>query len=151
MLVRVLPIIPRVKSVYRRTDSYLPKITNNIKMSTIDDIESLMKSMRREAYRYAREFRAAFIVVHVDVSEEECWMRNSRRDDGDVLKVPREAFERLAAAFDRPGKGGYDADEAFDKNYVVVKPPKKGSGGGSGNDDRVVGSHRLYILSTEKN
>ena len=36
------------------------------------------KSMRREAYRYAREFRAAFIVVHVDVSEEECWMRNSR-------------------------------------------------------------------------
>ena len=64
------------------------------------------KSMRREAYRYAREFRAAFIVVHVDVSEEECWMRNSRRDDGDVLKVPREAFERLAAAFDRPGKGG---------------------------------------------
>ena len=46
MLVRVLPIIPRVKSVYRRADSYLPKITNNIKMSTIDDIESLMKSMR---------------------------------------------------------------------------------------------------------
>ena len=90
------------------------------------------KSMRREAYRYAREFRAAFIVVHVDVSEEECWMRNSGREDGDVLKVPREAFERLAAAFDRPGKGGYDADEAFDKNYVVVKPPKKGSSGGGG-------------------
>ena len=93
------------------------------------------KSMRREAYRYAREFRAAFIVVHVDVSEEECWMRNSRRDDGDVLKVPREAFERLAAAFDRPGKGGYDADEAFDKNYMVVKPPKKGSSGGGGSNN----------------
>ena len=90
------------------------------------------KSMRREAYRYAREFRAAFIVVHVDVSEEECWMRNSRRDDGDVLKVPREAFERLAATFDRPGKGGYDADEAFDKNYMVVKPPSKGRSGGGG-------------------
>ena len=93
------------------------------------------KSMRREAYRYAREFRAAFIVVHVDVSEEECWMRNSRRDDGDVLKVPREAFERLAAAFDRPGKGGYDADEAFDKNYLVVKPPQKGSDVSGGNSD----------------
>lgn len=99
------------------------------------------KSMRREAYRYAREFRAAFIVVHVDVSEEECWMRNSRRDDGDVLKVPREAFERLAAAFDRPGKGGYDADEAFDKNYMVVKPPKKGSGGGSGSSNNTSSSN----------
>ena len=99
------------------------------------------KSMRREAYRYAREFRAAFIVVHVDVSEEECWMRNSRRDDGDVLKVPREAFERLAAAFDRPGKGGYDADEAFDKNYMVVKPPKKGSGGGGGSSNNTSSSN----------
>ena len=86
------------------------------------------KSMRREAYRYAREFRAAFVVVHVDVDEKECWERNSRREDGDVLKVPREAFERLKAAFDAPGKGGYDADEAFDKNYLVVKPPQKGSG-----------------------
>ena len=46
--------------------------------------------------------------------------------------MPREAFERLAAAFDRPGKGGYDADEAFDKNYMVVKPPSKGSRGGGG-------------------
>lgn len=99
------------------------------------------KSMRREAYRYAREFRAAFIVVHVDVSEEECWMRNSRRDDGDVLKVPREAFERLAAAFDRPGKGGYDADEAFDKNYMVVKPPKKGSSGGGGSSNNTSSSN----------
>jgi len=93
------------------------------------------KSMRREAYRYAREFRAAFVVVHVDVDEKECWERNSRREDGDVLKVPREAFERLKAAFDTPGKGGYDADEAFDKNYLVVKPPQKGSNVSSGNSD----------------
>jgi tRNA uridine 5-carbamoylmethylation protein Kti12 len=93
------------------------------------------KSMRREAYRYAREFRAAFVVVHVDVDEKECWERNSRREDGDVLKVPREAFERLKAAFDAPGKGGYDADEAFDKNYLVVKPPQKGSNVSSGNSD----------------
>ena len=93
------------------------------------------KSMRREAYRYAREFRAAFVVVHVDVDEKECWERNSRREDGDVLKVPREAFERLKAAFDKPGKGGYDADEAFDKNYLVVKPPQKGSDVSGGNSD----------------
>ena len=93
------------------------------------------KSMRREAYRYAREFRAAFVVVHVDVDEKECWERNSRREDGDVLKVPREAFERLKAAFDAPGKGGYDADEAFDKNYLVVKPPQKGSDVSGGNSD----------------
>ena len=93
------------------------------------------KSMRREAYRYAREFRAAFVVVHVDVDEKECWERNSRREDGDVLKVPREAFERLKAAFDAPGKGGYDADEAFDKNYLAVKPPQKGSDVSGGNSD----------------
>ena len=86
------------------------------------------KSMRREAYRYAREFRAAFIVVHVDVDEKECWLRNSRRDDEDVLKVPRETFERLKAVFDAPGKGTYDADEAFDKNYIVVTPPSRDVG-----------------------
>jgi tRNA uridine 5-carbamoylmethylation protein Kti12 len=86
------------------------------------------KSMRREAYRYAREFRAAFIVVHVDVDEKECWLRNSRRDDDDVLKVPRETFERLKTVFDAPGKGTYDADEAFDKNYITVTPPSRDVG-----------------------
>ena len=86
------------------------------------------KSMRREAYRYAREFRAAFIVVHVDVDEKECWLRNSRRDDDDVLKVPREKFERLKTVFDAPGKGTYDADEAFDKNYITVTPPSRDVG-----------------------
>jgi len=86
------------------------------------------KSMRREAYRYAREFRAAFIVVHVDVDEKECWLRNSRRDDDDVLKVPRETFERLKTVFDAPGKGTYDTDEAFDKNYITVTPPSRDVG-----------------------
>ena len=33
------------------------------------------KSMRREAYRYAREFRAAFIVVHVDVDEKSAGLK----------------------------------------------------------------------------
>ena len=72
----------------------------NAKMVILDDTMHY-KSMRREAYRYAREFRAAFIVVHVDVDEKECWLRNSRRDDDDVLKVPRETFERLKTVFER--------------------------------------------------
>ena len=99
----------------------------NAKMVILDDTMHY-KSMRREAYRYAREFRAAFIVVHVDVDEKECWLRNSRRDDDDVLKVPRETFERLKTVFDAPGKGTYDADEAFDKNYITVTPPSRDVG-----------------------
>ena len=76
-----------------------------------------MGNRRDETYRYAREFRAAFIVVHVDVSEEECWMRNSRRDDGDVLKVPREALERLAALIGHRERR-YDATRRSIKRYI---------------------------------
>jgi tRNA uridine 5-carbamoylmethylation protein Kti12 len=78
------------------------------------------KSMRRECYRYAREFRAAFVVLFVDTEAEVCWERNSARSDEDVLKVPRDVFERLETVFDKPGAREYDADDAYDKNYLYM-------------------------------
>lgn len=73
------------------------------------DATSIFTFVRRKWGIIANDYNVSHKeMIWMDVAPEVCWKRNMKRAKGD--RVPREAFERMATAFQIPDKAECEID-----------------------------------------
>ena len=79
------------------------------------DATNLFPFLREKWGRMAGEYGADMELVYMDVSPVECWRRNQHRPKAD--RVPREAFDRMVAAFCPPEHNGSHRGQATSDGF----------------------------------